>query len=123
MPHTQPEEHLARAVAAADEAARLLSCPDEDALARSGAALASARNCLGLCVNHAPSCPPASRIPAGGELVRLRRSLVRAKALIEHGEAFWEGWARVRKVLTAGYAAPGEPPAGPAPGGSLSAEG
>ncbi len=118
MPHKQPEEHITQAVSAVGEALRLLARPDEDALARSNEALNGARACLGL----AAGSGPASRAGALDQLYRLRRSLTTARALVEHGEAFWEGWARLRSALTAGYTPAGAPAVAP-PGGRLSVEG
>jgi len=123
MPHAQPEEHLICAAAAVEEAARLLARPDAAALERSSEELATACSCLSLLVDGAPASQPAWRIPVADELAGLSRSLARARGLLEHGEAFWVGWARVRNALTAGYTASGEPAAPAAPDSRFSVEG
>ena len=122
MPHMQPEQYLTQAATAVDQAVRLLARPDEDGLANSSEELANAQSCLGLVVETATASQLAPGTKAAAELARLRHSLMRARGLIEHAQAFWGGWTRFRNALTTGYTALGQP-AEPPTASRLSLEG
>jgi len=94
---------------ALERACRLLLRPDLPALECSLEELVEARRYAETLIARAERLSvTGGSLPVEG-LARLSRGLLRARALLDQGAGFWEGWTRCRNALTDGYGAGGGP--------------